>query len=170
LSANWKFCNQKKYLQLSAVILFTVILLASCSKKIDPLPKEIFELKLDKKLSGKEANDFLFRMHSGNVGSDKNEIGFYSGDRGGATIYVSFFEDKIQAQAEEKRMTDEISGGKTEFTNGEVFYIDGHKIYKCSGYSQLHYVFSKENNLYWLTADTEISRKFLTAYYDFLNK
>jgi hypothetical protein len=148
----------------------SAIILSGCSKNINPLPKEIYGLKMDKKLSGKEANEFLSRMHSEEVGSTKNEIGFYSGDHGGATIYISFFEDKLQAQAEEKKMTDDISGGKSVFTNGVVFYIDGHKIFKCSGYSQTHFIFSKENNLYWLTADTEISRKFLSAYYEFLNK
>ena len=110
------------------------------------------------------------RMHSGDVSSAKNEIGFYSGDRGGATIYVSFFEDKKIAQAEEKKMTDKISLGNSAFTDGDVFYFDGLKIYKCSGYSQSHFIFSKETNLYWLTADLEIDRKFLSEYLDYLNK
>ncbi|QQS36360.1 MAG: hypothetical protein IPM56_19325 [Ignavibacteriales bacterium] len=125
---------------------------------------------MDKKLSGKEAKDFLNRMHAGDVTSAKNEIGFYSGSEGGATIYVSYFDDKYQAQAEEKRMTDKIAKGQTEFTNSGVFYYDGLKIFKCLGYSQSHFVFSKEEKLIWLTADTAIIRKLLAAYLEYLNK
>lgn len=153
-----------------SLILLATLILTGCSKQKDPLPKEILSLALDKKLVGKDARDFLSRMHSGDVSSDTNEIGFYSGAQGGATIYVSFFEDKKIAQAEEKRMTDKISRGNSAFTNGDVFYFDGLKIYKCFGYSQSHFIFSKEANLYWLTADSDIDRRFLSDYLDYLNK
>lgn len=150
--------------------IFALIVISSCSKQFDPLPKEVLSLKLDKKLLGKEAKDFLSRLHPGEVGSSKNEIGFYSGSRGGATIYVSIYENKIIALDEEKKMTTKISLGNTAFTIGEINYFDGLKIYKCFGYSQSHFIFSKDSNLYWLTADTEIDRKFLSAYLDYLNK
>ena len=159
----------KKRIYTAAVFIFAVIFLTGCSKQIDPLPNEISGLKLDKKLTGKDANDFLSRMHSGEVGSAKNEIGFYSGDQGGATIYVSYFEDKFQARDEESKMTDKISLGKSAYTNGIQYYIDGQKIFKCTGYSQSHFIFSLEANLYWLTADTEIDRKLLSDYLEYLN-
>lgn len=170
MSIHRNIYNYKKLIYTTTVIIFAAILLAGCSKQKDPLPKEIFALELDKKLTGKEANQFLSRMHTGDVGSDINEIGFYSGERGGATVYVSYFEDKKIAQAEEKKMTDKISLGNSAFTGDVVFYIDGLKIFKCSGYSQSHFIFTLEKNLYWLTADTDIDRKFLSEYIDYLNK
>lgn len=151
-------------------VVFVLIFPTGCSKEQDPLPAEFESLTLDKKLTGKEAKDFLLRMHQGVVGSDKNEIGFYSGSEGGATIYISYFDDKFIAQDEFKRMTDKIAGGNTEFTNGDVFYIDGLKIYKCLGYSQSHFIFSLENRLFWLTSETSIIRKLISDYLDYLKK
>lgn len=151
-------------------LVFVLFFSPGCSKEQDPLPKEFESLTLDKKLTGKEAKDFLLRMHQGIVGSDKNEIGFYSGGAGGATIYISYFDDKFIAQDEFNRMTDKISSGSTEFTNGGVFYIDGLKIFKCLGYSQSHFIFAFESRLFWLTAETAVIRKLISDYLEYLKK
>ena len=142
--------------------------LAGCARQRDLLPNEFLGLSLQKKLEGAEAVEFVDRMHLQKVASVKNEIGFYAGEKGKATIYVTHYGDPETAAAEEKKMTAKISPENSVFIMVEHKEIDGKPIYRCFGMGQTHYVFSDREQLFWISVETLMADSFIRAYLDYL--
>jgi hypothetical protein len=152
-----------------AICVILLSALAGCTSQKDFLPDEFLGLSLHKKLEGAKAVEFVDRMHLQRVASVKNEIGFYVGEKGKATIYVTHYGDPEAAATEEKKMTDKISPENSVFIMGEHKEVDGKPVYRCFGMGQTHYVFSDREQLFWISVETLMADSFLRAYLDYLN-
>ncbi|MCX7719621.1 MAG: hypothetical protein N2111_14630 [Candidatus Sumerlaeaceae bacterium] len=148
------------------VILFS---LTFCSKEPDLFPKFFLDLNLTKKLVGTEAKDFVNRLHYNKVTEEKNEIGFYSGPKGSAIIYITFYNDKNSARTNYEKMIRKISPENSVFTKGTIINFDGKEIYKTFGMGQTHYVFASSNKLFWISAEISWAEKFLNEYLKILD-
>lgn len=146
------------------------ILFISCSTNSDYLPEEFWGLKLNSKLTGNEAKDFVDRLHFQNVATEKNEIGFYTGAVGNAIIYLSYYSYEKTAEEDFRKMAEKISPENSVFVNGKFETICDKQIYSCVGMGQIHYVFSHKNLLFWLSADPNFSRKFFEEYLLFVKE
>jgi len=147
----------KKFLTLFFIILI------SCSKQ-NPLPDQIFGLSLRQKLVGKEALEFVNKLHFNNVTYEKNEIGFYEGSKGTAVIYITYYNDEKTANHNFELMTRKISPENSVFIKSSFFEYNGKNIYRTFGMGQTHFVFVSGKNLYWLSVETIWSLKFLKEY------
>ena len=153
-----------------AICIALISALVGCTSQKDLLPGEFLGLSLQKKLEGAEAVEFVDRMHFQKVASVKNEIGFYAGEKGKATIYITHYKDPETAAVEEKKMTEKISPENSVFIMGERKEIDGKPIYRCFGMGQTHYVFSDREQLFWISVETLMAESFLRSYLSYLNQ
>jgi len=140
----------------------------SCSNHTDLLPKHITTYRLEKKLEGEEARLFVDKLHFQKVAPLKTEIGFYKGNTGPATIYISFYANSELAENDFRRMTKKISASNSVFTGEGFIKINQKLVYRCFGLGQSHAVFSHNKLLFWVTMDKEGEKNLLDNYIDFL--
>ncbi len=152
-----------------SLLLLTVILLTSCSLNTEFLPDEFQGLRLTKKLTGDAAKSFINKLHHKSVTDIGNEIGFYKGNITRAAIYVTRYEKLQDARRYFGEMTKKIIEEKTPFINPEFINFKGLKVFRTFGMGQTHYVFIYDKNLFWLSVDTYISKKFLEEYLKYLD-
>jgi len=151
-------------------ILFLTFLFISCSVNKEYLPEEFWGLKLQRKLTGDSAKDFVDRLHFQNVATEKNEIGFYSGAVGNAAIYVTYYYDDKVAEEDFMKMTKKISPENSAFVNGKYETINNKEIYSCVGLGQVHYVFAHKNLLFWISADPNFGKSFFNEYLKYVTE
>lgn len=144
--------------------ILTILLIVSCSSNRDYLPEEFWGMKLNRKLTGKEAKDFVDKIHFQNVATEKNEVGFYTGAVGNAAIYITYYSDDKTAYQDFRKMTQKISPENSMFVRGTFHNINNKQIYSCLGLGQVHYVFAHKNLLFWISVDPNFSRNFLDEY------
>jgi len=149
---------------LFSIVFFSALILSACSQKTEILPTEIYHLKLEQKIVGKQAAKFINRLHPINVANTENQIGFYKGENGTAVIYVTQYPDKNSAERDERRMTEKIAEVSSMFTLGKQFDINGRQIYPIFGMGKTHFVFIINNKLFWITAESIWAVKFLKEY------
>ncbi|MCS7054439.1 MAG: hypothetical protein NZM09_12020 [Ignavibacterium sp.] len=146
------------------ILFILLIFCSSCSIEKNYLPDEFWGMKLKRKLTGNEAKDFIDRLHFQNVATEKNEIGFYSGEIGNATIYITYYKNQKIAQEDFIKMAKKISPENSVFVQGEFETVNNKQIYSCLGMGQVHYVFSHKNLLFWISAEQHFSKEFLEEY------
>ncbi|MGB5849218.1 MAG: hypothetical protein WBH40_12065 [Ignavibacteriaceae bacterium] len=149
--------------------LLIVIFLISCSPNKNYLPEDFFGLQLTKKLTGKDAKEFVNNLHFQNVTDMENEIGFYGGEAGDAIIYITHYNNKETAKGNYKKMVMKISPENSIFVNPEYLKLGGMEIYYCFGMGQSHYVFPYNKELFWISVDTHLGKKFVEDYLPTLN-
>jgi hypothetical protein len=146
------------------ILILILIIMAGCSSQSIYLPEEIFGLSLSKKLAGKEAAEFINKLHWQGVTDSRSEIGFYRGNIGDAVIYLTYYPSPDQAAEYEELMTTKISAEDTPFIMGEYLDIGGKRIYRTFGMGQTHFVLSHNNALIWISAGTIWADDFLNEY------
>ncbi len=155
---------------LTLLFISASVILFSCGVSKDPLPNEFYGLKRTNKLSGTGARDFVDQLHMRSVAAEKNEIGFYDGERGNAVIYVSYYKDPETATDEINKMTTKISPGNSMFSGGEIKSIIGNPVYEYFGMGQNHYLFQKYKKVVWVSADTSFADGFIKEYLKYISK
>lgn len=148
------------------IIPILLLFLYSCNQQPEYLPHEIFGLTQSKKMTGKEASDFVNNLHLQSVTEERTEIGIYRGEPGTAMIYLTYYSSAEDASLNEKQMTGKISSENTPFIMGEYFDVGGKQVYRTFGMGQTHYVFSQDNVLIWLSLGTSWANDFLKQYLD----
>jgi hypothetical protein len=144
--------------------LLIVILLISCSLNNNYLPEDFFGLRLTKKLTGKDAKEFVNNLHFQNVADLENEIGFYEGSAGIAIIYLTHYNTEEITKSNYKKMVNKIGPENSVFVKPEYLKLGGMEIYRCFGMGQSHYVFPYNKKLFWISADTHFGKKFVEEY------
>jgi hypothetical protein len=144
--------------------LLIVIFLISCSLNSNYLPEELFGLQLTKKLTGKDAKEFVNNLHFQSVTDLENEIGFYDEKAGSAIIYITHYNSKETAKSDYKKMVRKISPENSMFIKPEYFQLKGMEIFRCFGMGQSHYVFHYNKELFWISVDTHFGKKFVEEY------
>jgi len=158
----------KNFLKLFFISVLILFVSASCSKRLDYLPGTVDNFKLTKKLTGKQALDFVNRLHFENVTDEENMIGFYSYENNNAMIYVTVYDTDNEAEINYQRMTEKISPHNSVFTKGKYLTLDGNIVYRCFGMGQTHFVFFKNNVLVWLSADSNLANKLVEDYLEYI--
>lgn len=144
--------------------LLIVIFIISCSLNTNYLPEDFFGLQLTKKLTGKDAKEFVNNLHFQKVADLENEIGFYEGKAGSAIIYITHYNTKETTRSNYNKMVKKISPENSVFVKPEYLNLGGMEIYRCFGMGQSHYVFPYNKRLFWITVDTHFGKKFVEEY------
>lgn len=144
--------------------LLIVILLISCSLNSKYLPEDFFGLRLTKKLTGKDAKEFVNNLHFQNVTDIENEIGFYEGKAGSAIIYITHYNTMEITKSNYNKMVKKIGPQNSVFVKPEYLKLGGIEIYRCFGMGQSHYVFPYNKELFWISVDTHFGKKFVEEY------
>ncbi|KAA3617691.1 MAG: hypothetical protein D8M58_00955 [Calditrichaeota bacterium] len=150
-------------------ILLLIIFLNCESSTKNPIPPKIFNLTLKEQIEDPDATQQINKLHFQNVAAEKNEIAVYEGPNSVATIYVSYYRDNKTSQSEYEKMTQKISPENSVFIGGTYLEMNKVEIYKCFGMGQTHFVFAKDQLLFWVSVTTVISNDFIAAYLDILN-
>jgi hypothetical protein len=146
------------------LLLLSLAVLLGCGPGADPLPPELAGLSLEKRLEGEAAKRFVDRLHGQEVTPADNEIGFYTGAAGRATVYVTHYAQRSQALAERRRMMESISSASAVFTQIEQLELEGKQVHRCLGMGQVHYVFDHGQSLFWVAVDPVLGAPFLRTY------
>ncbi|MGB9663665.1 MAG: hypothetical protein ACPL25_01930 [Ignavibacteria bacterium] len=153
--------------KLSLIFISLVILIFSnCSRSKDPLPEEVYQLSLVKTISGREAKDYINKLHFQPVTENENLIGHYENASGNAVVYVTLYKNEIDAKNDFIKMTQKISPENSVFIYPQFFDHKGNKIYKCFGMGMTHYVFVIDKKLYWISVDTHFAKNFFNEFYN----
>ncbi len=155
----------KKYFFLCFAILLTNF---SCDTQEELLPSHFHGYTIKKKLIGKEARQFVDRLHFQNVATIENEIGFYESEQSSTVIYISRYASGKQAQSDFKKMTEKISPQNSVFIGGTFLELNGVNVYRCFGMGQTHFVFVHQKQLFWISVETTTGKEFLRKYLDYL--
>lgn len=154
----------KKYILHFTLFIFVI----GCSKEINYLPETLFEYKLEKKLDGEEAKNFVNKLHFNEVTDLQNEIAFYQKENKNLTIYITHYNSQEEALKDEIKMTDKISPENSVFIAGKYFQVNNKNVYECFGMGQAHYVFSSNGKLFWISVDSVTGRDFLKNYLELI--
>jgi hypothetical protein len=146
------------------------LLFTSCSTNKEYLPEEFWGMKLSRKITGKEAKEFVDKLHFQNVATEKNEVGFYKSAVGNAAVYITYYNNEEAAYHDFRKMTQKISPENSMFVRGTYQTINNKQIYSCFGLGQVHYVFSHKNLLFWISADPNLSKDFFDNYFKFVTQ
>lgn len=142
-----------------------IAVLTGCQQKaVNFLPENIGEFRKVKELTGDAAKEFVNNLHFQKVTDLENHIGFYEGEGGGLTIYITFYHDADSAEIDYRKMTRKISPRNSVFVQGEYLELEGHPCYRCYGMGQTHFVFRKDKNLVWMSVPTVGAEKLLRTY------
>jgi len=152
-----------------SLFLLVVMFLTSCSTNSEYLPEEFFGMQLTKRITGEEATKMINKLHHEPVTEVENEIGHYSGDNGRALIYISHYQKPEDPKKYYDKMTEKISLGESPFTGSEIIDISGKKIYRTFGMGQSHYIFTYNNELFWVSVGTLYGKKFIEEYLSYLS-
>lgn len=151
------------------VFLLPAVYFFSCSSPRQYLPDEVSGLSLKQTIEGKEAEDYVNRLHFNKVASEKNRIGLYEGTRGKAVIYVTEYLSGEAAVNDYQKMTKKISPGNSIFIGGEYIKVAGREMYRCYGMGQSHYVFADDKTLLWVSAELQVGDGFVKDYVSYLD-
>lgn len=151
-------------------IILIAIIFIGCSKKgkneFKPF-EELNDMKIVNRISGKEAQSMIDKLHGKSVTPDASNIVFYKGEKGEAILYVSIYSDSNNAKTDYNKMVHLIRDGNEVFGHFHEFIIDNQKLSMCFGMGQAHYFFYKANRLFWLSTNFQIAQSTVV---DLLNK
>ena len=149
-------------------VICSVLICLNCSHDLKVLPEELYECQLTSTFAGEEARAYVDHLHLQNVASGVNEIGFYQGENGPITIYLTRYKDSDLAREDYSKMTQKISPENSVFIAGEYLTMAEKEVYRCFGMGQTHLVFVHAEYLIWLSVDTIRAPKILEAYLAYL--
>ena len=145
-----------------------ILVILSCQKSIEFLPVKISDYKLTQLLNGKEAKEYVNKIHQKAVTDEKNEIAFYSSNNGKLTIYITTYKNEPLAVENYLAMVNKISPQNSLFINGSKFEIENKEVYRCFGMGQTHFIFSHQNKLFWISVNTVKADEFLNNYFNLI--
>jgi hypothetical protein len=154
--------------QLIIFAFFAVLIFLGYGREIKILPEELYGCQLTSAISGEEAKAYVNHLHLQKVASGVNQIGFYEGENGPITIYLTRYESSDQAREDYSKMTQKISPNNSVFIAGEYLAMADKEVYRCFGMGQTHLVFVHAEHLIWLSVDTIRAPKILEAYLAYL--
>ncbi|MCB9057412.1 MAG: hypothetical protein H6627_02535 [Calditrichae bacterium] len=120
-------------------------------------------------LQGKEAEEFVNKLHLKTVVSEKSDIAFYEGSGGTLTVYITYYQDNKIARQEMNRMINKMQTTETIFIKGRRMEIADQDVFRCFGMGQTHYIFALDEKLFWVSANTMIAADFIEYYMDYIN-
>ncbi|RMG29350.1 MAG: hypothetical protein D6732_17715, partial [Methanobacteriota archaeon] len=101
------------------------MLLISCSKPDGiQVPDQLGTLPLNQKVTGKEADLIITRLHIGKFQPGENIVAYYEGKNKKATLYISTHASREEADTLLKRMADKIGKGNYGFWHHVQFKLD----------------------------------------------
>ena len=150
-----------------SVFVFSLSLL-SCTGDKDLTPEQFSGMTLKQKLTGDEAKEFVNTLHFNPVTDANNEVGFYESPVGKAIIYFTYYQSNTEAENNFLKMTNKISPENSVFFNSSFIAHNEVNIYRTYGLGQVHYVFTKRNILFWLSADLNLGERILKNYIDYI--
>ncbi len=144
------------YLFIAALIIAAIVF-AVATRDNNLLPETLGSLRLEKRLKDAAARELINRLHSKGVTPTTNEIGFYFGLNGEATVYVSVYPTSESAAETAITMAARIREGNPVFGQYRVLKAGDLDVHRCRGMGQDHYFFSVGKDLYWLAADSPVA-------------
>ncbi len=150
-------------------IVLLIFIIAACQKDTAYTPNNLYELRLKQKITGKEAEEFVNRLHHQSVTREKNEVAFYEGSKGAAIIYITYYQDEEAAIDNYQRMTKKISPENSVFIHGSFLEIEGKQVYRTFGMGQTHFVFVVDKSLFWISAESVWAKDFFISYLKYLS-
>lgn len=134
------------------VLCLCIIRLTACTNAALPalpkLPGMVGALELQETVAGVEANKFLYRMHGVVTGARNSIIGYYSHDKKNA-LYLSSFENDVQAERALKQMSAKIMNTTAGFTPVTVEKTEGAVYYKTTGMGLNHLFYRQDTFVVW---------------------
>lgn len=158
---------RKKNLILIIIAFFT---LSFCDSKTEYLPGTLYGLERSRKLTGREAEEFVNRLHFNKVTNAENRIGFYEGKPGRLTIYLTLYENDTIAKSDKDRMIKKISPSNSVFSPVMFMKHHGKMIGYTFGMGQKHFIFSHNNLLFWISVEKSWADNFLDYYFEYVLK
>ncbi|KAF0148399.1 MAG: hypothetical protein FD143_2884 [Ignavibacteria bacterium] len=141
---------------------------SSCSEQVSPTPDKIAEFQLSRVITGKEAKDFVNRLHFNSVTTERNEIAFYRLNNSEAVIYVTFYNNELDSYQNFDKMTKKISPDNSVFEKGAFLNVKGKRVYQTFGLGQSHFVFTHKKLLFWISAENVSAKEFLISYLEYI--
>lgn len=123
------------------------------------LPNNLGSLHLRNEIRGEKARKLINELHGKSVTPKDNLIALYGNNDGGATAYLSVYDNRSQSEEIFQRMLRSIEKGTSPFTNLKRFTLHGHDVSFCVGFGQAHYFFFVDESVYWLTADLAVAEE-----------
>lgn len=118
------------------------------------LPVRLATFTLTEQLTGDAAARMIDHLHGKGVTPAENLIGFYSGEGGTATLYVSRYPNESEPVRVMERMAQRIREGNPIFGDYTERTVAGKRVAACVGMGQRHFFFAHGVTLYWLGVDS----------------
>ncbi|GEM_PF-2548423 len=123
------------------------------------LPASLGGLTLSEKFSGRAAQHMVNHLHGRAVAAPENSIGFYRGETGDATLYVSLYSTHQDARKTGENLAERIRKGNPIFSDYQELQVAHQPVVECRGLDQRHYFFAFESRLYWLAVDENLAQQ-----------
>jgi len=130
----------------------------SASVEITPLPLVIQGMLRVDVMAGPQAAAMLGRMHGEDVAPIESYVGRYSGETGNATLFLSQFSTEETADSLLSEMSESIGEGSSEFSHHTQFEAGASPIHMVLGQGQVHFFFTRDDELLWLAVDGDVAR------------
>lgn len=154
------------------LVLFSLILLASCGGKPEPLetifPDSLGGLQRTGLVLGQEALDKVNKLHNKSIACEEAAIATYESDGGSwAMIWVSRHDNAAEAREQAAIMLQKMLHpleGDSPFYDPENFRYRGVDVYRFQGMGRTHDVFSKGDLVFWISTTSDVTQPVLDAF------
>jgi len=126
-----------------------------------PLPDQIRGLPLMEERSGDDAAETIAQMHGQGVAPDESWVGFYQSGDVVARLYVSRFGSPTESGEQLTAMSNRIGSGSSGFGHHGTFLVADNQIHIVFGHGLVHYFYTEEQDLVWLSVNGDLARSAL---------
>lgn len=125
---------------------------SSVKSPADEMPDKLAGLERVRLITGQEALDRVNDLHGKPLDIAECAIGVYGHDDQPATVWISRADKASDSNEQALAMVDRMQSSEGPFTGPEKLTAEGVTIYKFKGMGQEHYVFTKGDLAYWVSA------------------
>lgn len=145
----------KKSLAIWIVVTVLAVMAFHCSRHKNEAMQKLGDFTLEEAVTGKEAREVIARLHLGVFEAKDYEVFYYKKDDQNATLYRSYFSTQAEADTMVNRMAVKIGAGNFGFFHHMEVPLRDIRLHFTMGQGQIHYFYSKDKAVIWLTAPTE---------------
>jgi hypothetical protein len=145
-----------------------LMLAASCTLRNEPsgeMPETLAGLERVRLVTGREALDRVADLHGKPPDIEDCAIGVYGEGEKSATVWISRATTPSGSEEQAMLMIERMKDGSGPFHGPEVFRSDGVRIYRFEGMGQLHYVFTKDDLAFWISAPPELGTQAVQEFF-----
>lgn len=149
-------------------VIAALLMIAACSAadNVDEaMPDTLAGLERIRLITGQEAIDKVSKLHGKSLEIDSCAIGFYGDPNAPSMVWISRAAEPQGSEEQALLMVERMKQGSGPFKGPEILTADGVRIYQFEGLGQEHFIFTRGELAFWISAPPELGIRVLEDFF-----